>query len=124
VSHRDDEEAVASVGNTSEGVVPGSKGSKETKQTTGLLDWEVDLALGIALQVGDAEEQESQVQEEEEQEESDGRLERAEQHDGGENEPSLFAVSGCFLRRLRTLQQCVKLGEKRELTIRKRPMEL
>jgi hypothetical protein len=122
VSDRDDEEAVASVGNTSEGVVPGSESCKETEETTSLLNGDIDIVVGVPLQVGDTEEQEGQVQEEEEQEESDGRLEGAEQHDGGEDEPALFVVSECSLQSS-TLQRKFAIGA-RQLTIKKRPMEL
>jgi hypothetical protein len=93
VSNGDDEEAVASIGDTGQGVVPGSKGCQETEETTCLLDRDVDTSGGIGLQVGDTEEEEGQVQEEEEQEEGDGRFEGAEEHDGGEDEPALIGAS-------------------------------
>lgn len=90
VSNGDDEEAVASIGDTSQGVIPGRKGRKQTKQTSSLLDVDIGLVVSATLQVGDTEKQESQVQEEEEEEESNGRFECAEQHDGREDEPALL----------------------------------
>ena len=89
MSDGDDEEAVASIGDTSEGIVPGSESSQETEQTTGLLDVGVGVAVRTALQVGNTKQEEGQVQGEEEHEEGDGGLEGAEQHDGGENKPAL-----------------------------------
>lgn len=89
VSNGDNEEAVAIIGDTGQGVVPRRKGGKQTKQTSSLLDVEIGLVVSTTLQIGDTEEQESQVQEEEEEEERDGRFEGAEQHDGGEDEPAL-----------------------------------
>lgn len=90
VSNGDDEEAVASIGNTSEGIVPGGESSQETEETTSLLNVSVGVAISTALQVGNTEQEESQVQGEEQQEEGDGGLESAEEHDGGEDEPALL----------------------------------
>ena len=72
VSDGDDEEAVAIIGDTSEGIVPGSESSQETEETTGLLDVGVGVAVRTALQVGNTEQEEGQVQGEEEHEEGDG----------------------------------------------------
>lgn len=90
MSDGDDEEAVASIGDTCEGIVPGSESSQETEETTGLLDVGVGVAVRTTLQVGNTEQEEGQVQGEEQQEEGDGGLEGAEQHDGGEDEPALL----------------------------------
>ena len=90
VSDGDDEEAVASIGDTSEGIVPSGESSEETEETTGLLDVGVGVAVGTALQVGDTEQEEGEVQGEEQHEEGDGGLESAEQQDGGEDEPALL----------------------------------
>lgn len=90
MSDGDDEEAVASIGDTGEGIVPGGESSQETEETTGLLDVGVGVAVGTALQVCDTEQEEGQIQGEEQQEEGDGGLEGAEQHDGGEDEPALL----------------------------------
>lgn len=90
---RDDEEAVAAVGNTGKGVVPSSKGSQQTKETTGLDDRRVGLASIITLDVTDTEKQEREVEEQEQQEEGDGRPQGAEKHDGGEDEPALGTLS-------------------------------
>ena len=89
VGDRNDEEAVAGVGDTSQGVVPSCESSQETEHTTCLRDLGVGR-VAISLQVGNTEQQEGDVQEEEEQEEGDGRLQCAEEQDGGEDEPSLF----------------------------------
>lgn len=93
VGNRDDEEAVAGVGDTGQGVVPGSEGGQETEETAGLLDLEVGETV-LGAQVRDTEEQEGQIQEEEEQEEGDGGLEGAQDQDEGEDEPALGFVSG------------------------------
>jgi hypothetical protein len=58
VSDGDDEEAVAIIGDTSEGIVPGSESSQETEETTGLLDVGVGVAVRTALQVGNTEQEE------------------------------------------------------------------
>lgn len=89
MSNRDDEEAVAVVGQTGEGVVPGGEGGEETEETTGHEHGLVGLVLGVTLDVSDTEQEEAQVEEEEQQEEGDGGAEGAEEQDGGENEPSL-----------------------------------
>lgn len=93
VSNGDNEEAVASVGDTGEGIVPGGEGSQETEQTTSLLDIGIGGTISTLLQVSDTEQEEGQVQEEEQQEEGDGRFEGANQHDGGKDEPTLWEVS-------------------------------
>ena len=53
MSHRDDEEAVAGVGNTSQGVVPGGESSQKTEEATCLLDVGVGRMV-VSLQVGNA----------------------------------------------------------------------
>lgn len=78
MSDGDDEEAVASIGDTSEGIVPSGESSQETEETSGLLDIGVGVTVGTALQVGDTEQEEGQVQGEEQQEEGDGGPESAE----------------------------------------------
>ena len=114
VSDGNDEEAIAVISKTSEGVVPGGEGSHETEEATGHLNVLVRVAVGTALQVADTEQEEGQVQGEEQEEEGDGRLEGAEQHDGGEDEPALLNCQrDDFLH--------MSCGE--ELTSRKRPME-
>lgn len=84
VSNWDDEEGVAAVGDTGKGVVPGGKGSDDTKGTTGS-----DAAGVLAVEVSDTEHQEGEVQSEEEEEESDGGAESADEEEEGEDEPSL-----------------------------------
>lgn len=89
MSNRDDEEAVAVVGQTGEGVVPGGEGGEETEETTSHKHGLVGLVLGVTLDVSDTEHEEAQVEEEEQREEGDGGAEGAEEQDGGEDEPSL-----------------------------------
>lgn len=72
VSNRDDEEAVAVVGQTGESVVPGGEGSEETEETTSHLHGLVDGTGRVTLDVGNTEQEEGQVQEEEQTEEGDG----------------------------------------------------
>lgn len=60
------------VGNTSQGVVPSHESGDESEEASCLDDWCVGFALGVALEVADAEEQEGHVESEEEGEEGDG----------------------------------------------------
>lgn len=84
----EDEEAVAVVRNTGEGVIPSCKCRQETEEATGLDDGGVGLALGVTVEITNTEEQEGEVQEEEQQEEGYGGPQGAEQQDSGEDEPS------------------------------------
>ena len=91
VSNRHDEEAVAVVGQTGKGVVPGGESGQKTEETTGHEDGLVGLtSRRVTLDVTDTEQQEGQVQEEEEGEEGHGGTESTEEQDSGEDEPSLF----------------------------------
>lgn len=92
MSNRDDEEAVAVVGNTGESVVPSGESGHETEETTGHLDGLVRLTRGVTLDVTNTEEEESQVQEEEQEEEGDSGAQGAEEQDGCEDEPSLVSL--------------------------------
>lgn len=83
----DDEEAVAVISQTSQGVVPGRESSEEAEETTSLGDGGGRGAIG-ADQVRNTQQQEGHVQEEEQQEEGNGRAEGAEEQDGGEDEPA------------------------------------
>lgn len=83
-----DEEAVAAVGNTGQSVIPGSEGCHKTKETTGLDDGRVGLAMAVPLDVADTEQEEGEIEEEEQQEESHSGSQGAEQQDGGEDEPA------------------------------------
>ena len=94
VSDRHDEEAVAVVGQTGKGVVPGSEGGHETEETTSHEDRLVGGTGLVTLDVTDTEQQEGQVQEEEEGEEGNSGTESAEEQDSGKDEPSLFRISG------------------------------
>lgn len=116
VGDREDEEAVAAVGNTSKGVVPSSKGSQQTEEATGLDHGRVRVASVVALDVTNTEKQEGQVQEEEQQEEGHGGSQSAEEQDCGENEPALelsLAPTVLITPRLRA-----------KLTIKNNPNEL
>lgn len=93
MSNRYDEEAVAVVGQTGEGVVPGGERGQETEETTGHEDGLVGLVVGVPLDVTDTEQEEAQVEEEEQQEEGDGGAEGAEEQDGGEDEPALLELA-------------------------------
>lgn len=83
---------VGIVENTSQRVIPSRKRRQQPEEPSGLDDRRVRRALGIAVQVSDAEEQEGQVQGEEEGEECDGGTERGDQEEGGEDEPALSRV--------------------------------
>lgn len=97
MSNRDDEEAVAAVGNTSKGVVPSGECSQETEETTCLNDGSVGLASRVPLQVTNTKQQEGQVQEQEEAEEGDSGSQSAEQQDGGKDEPALRRIVNATL---------------------------
>ena len=60
------------VGNTSQGVVPSHESSDESEEASCLDDWCVWFALGVTVEVADAEEHEGHVEREEEGEEGDG----------------------------------------------------
>lgn len=92
VSDWDDEEAVAAIGNTGKGVVPGNEGSKDTKDTTGLDAAGVGRA-GAVLEVTNSEHQECKVKGEEQREERDGRAQSTDQQEEGKDEPSLYELS-------------------------------
>jgi hypothetical protein len=87
VGNGDDEEAVAVISQTSQGVVPSGERSQETEETTSLDDGRGRGAIGTD-QVANTQQQEGQVEEEEQQEEGNGRAEGAEEQDGGEDEPA------------------------------------
>jgi hypothetical protein len=110
VGNRDDEERVAGVGDTGEGVVPvgtisllglcdttaqsnvpSQECCKNTKGTSSLDEAGVWCTRAI-LQVTDAEHEEGHVKGEEEQEEGDGRPQCADQQDCGEDEPALRSM--------------------------------
>lgn len=88
VGHGNDEEAVAGVGDTGQGIVPRQERGKETEETSSLDDLLVGRAI-VVQEIAQSEHQEGKVQEEEQQEEGDRRLQGAQQQDGGEDEPTL-----------------------------------
>jgi hypothetical protein len=85
----DDEEGVAAVGDTREGIVPGCEGGEDSKCTSSLNAGGVWCA-GAVLEVTDSEHEEGEVEGEEQEEEGDGGAECADKEDGGEDEPALF----------------------------------
>lgn len=88
MGHRDDEEGVAAVCDTGQGVVPGNECSKNAKDATSLDAGSVGSS-GVVLQVSNAKHQECHVKSEEEGEEGDSRAERADQQQKGKDEPAL-----------------------------------
>jgi hypothetical protein len=58
----------------------------------------VGLTLGIVLEEGDGEEEESKIQGEEEGEECHGRFQGTEEKNGGEDEPALQWLSAPVLQ--------------------------
>jgi hypothetical protein len=86
--HRDDEEAVARIRNTRQGIIPREERSEES-EVAASLDAASIGAFGIVMQVADTQQEEGHVQGEKEEEEGDGRFERAEKEDRCEDEPSL-----------------------------------
>lgn len=89
MSNRNDEEAVAGIGNTGQGIVPGHESSEKGKETASLDDAGGGGAVS-ANKVADTEQEEGQVQGEEEGEEGHGGAEGADQQDSGEDEPALL----------------------------------
>ena len=74
---------------TSQSIVPSQERCQQSEETASLHDVQVGRALGGALQVGDAEEEEGHIKGEEEREEGDGRAEGAEDEEGCEDKPAL-----------------------------------
>lgn len=101
VCHRNDEEAVGSIGNTGQGVVPGSKGRKDAKRTASTGATGVG-STSSGTKVRDSQHQEGHIESEEEEEEGHGRFQRAEQEDEGEDKP--------------TLEEYVSYGRRRPVT--------
>lgn len=115
MGHWDDEEAVAGVGNTGQGVVPGGESSQETEESTSLDNGRVRQALVVALDVSNSEQQEAKVQSQEEREEGNSGLQGAKQQDESEDEPALMGE---------VLASASAPAVRTRHTIRKRPMEL
>lgn len=89
VDDRDDEEAVAVIGQTCEGVVPGGESAQKTEEAAGLDDGRVGFVVGVALDVSDTEQKEGYVEGEKDGEEGHGGLEGTEEQDGRKDEPAL-----------------------------------
>ena len=80
------EERVCRLEQTSKGVVPSSKRSKDTKDTTSSVECDICATSSGREVVSERQHQESEIQREEEEEESNRGLERAHEHDEGEDE--------------------------------------
>lgn len=89
MSNGDDEEAVAGIGDTGKGIVPGQESSEKGKEAAGLDDAGGGRAIS-ANKVTNTEQEEGHVQSEEEGEESHGGAEGTDQQDEGEDEPALL----------------------------------
>lgn len=89
MSNRNDEEAVAGIGNTGQGIVPGQESSEKSKEAS-CLDDAGGWGAVSANKVADTEQEEGHVQAEEEGEECHGGAEGADQQDEGEDEPALL----------------------------------
>lgn len=88
VSNRDNEEAVAGIRNTGQGIVPREEGSQQSKEATRLHDRGVGSST-VMPEVADSQQQEGQIQREEKREERHGGLQGAQQEHEGENKPAL-----------------------------------
>lgn len=88
VSNGNDEEAVAGIGNTGQGIIPGQESSEKGKEAACLDDVGGGGAIS-ANKVANTKQEEGHVQGEEEGEESHGGAEGAEQQDESEDEPAL-----------------------------------
>lgn len=95
VGHRDYEEAIACIGDTSQGVVPRKERGKETEEASSHDDRLLGVAQLVMADVANSEQQEGNVQSEEQGEEGDRRLEGAHQQDEGEDEPALEGEISC-----------------------------
>lgn len=80
---------VAVVRDTGQSVVPRQEGRQKTEKATGLDDRWVRRAFGVAVEVADAEQEESHIEGEEEEKEGDRRTEGEEEEDSGKDEPTL-----------------------------------
>lgn len=67
-----DEEAVASIRDTGQGIIPRSERGQETEETTRLESVGVSCAGTIVIKIGNPEQQEADVEEEEQEEEGYG----------------------------------------------------
>jgi hypothetical protein len=87
VGYGDNEEGVGVISDTSQGIVPSSKGSQETKVTSSLDARAVGRTVDWS-EVANGQKQEGEIQEEKEQEEGNGRSKGADQQDGREDPPA------------------------------------
>lgn len=82
---------VAVVCNTGEGVVPSQEGGQKSEKASGFDDGWVRVTFLVAVEIADAEQEESDIEGEEEAEEGDGGAEGEDEEDGGEDEPALWS---------------------------------
>jgi len=80
------EEGVCGLEQTSQGVVPSSKGSKDTKDTSCSVERDICATSCGREVVRERQHQEGEIQREEEEEESNSGLECTHEHDEGEDE--------------------------------------
>lgn len=88
MSDRNEKEGVSAVEDTGEGIVPGSE-SREDAEDTASLDAGGVWSVVDGLEVADAEQEESEVEREEEEEEGDCGAQGTDEHEEGEDEPTL-----------------------------------
>lgn len=87
--HRNNEEAVASIRDTSKSGPPSQESSQQCEEAAGTEDLLVRLLHFIAGHITNAQQKECQIDGSEEGEEDHGRLDSAQQHEEGEYEPAL-----------------------------------
>lgn len=80
---------VAVIRDTGQSVIPSQESGQKTEKATRLDDRWVWHAFGVAVEIADAEQEESEIEGEEEEEKGDRRTEGEEKEDGGEDEPTL-----------------------------------
>ena len=92
MKHWNNEEAVARIGDTSEGVIPSEESSEDTEDATGLDATKVGRARAVKIEVADTEQEECHVKSEEEQGECYCRAQCAQEQEEREDEPALNVV--------------------------------
>lgn len=89
VHNRDNEETVAGVRHTGEGIVPRGKRGQQTEETTSHDNGRIGLAFSVAVLVANSEQQEGDVQEKEDRKEGHSGLQGTEEQHCGKDEPRL-----------------------------------
>lgn len=90
-----DKEAVCIICNAGQRVVPCEECREEAEVTSCFVASRVWTG-SRGIEISNTEQKKGKVQGEEEEEEGEGRLERAEKENGGEDEPTLKLVSSCL----------------------------